>query len=40
MKRGSKTNTGKRAEGIVQERDKYKYLGMVINTEGNIKDNI
>ena len=27
-------------QGTVQERDKYKYLGMVINTEGNIKDNI
>ena len=27
-------------QGTVLERDKYKYLGMVINTEGNLKDHI
>ena len=27
-------------QGTVLETDKYKYLGMVINTEGNLKDHI
>ena len=27
-------------QGTVLETDKYKFLGMVINTEGNIKDNM
>ena len=26
--------------GTLLETDKYKYLGMVINTEGNLKDHI
>ena len=43
------TNTGKEPEeaivervkeGIVQETDTYKYLGMVINKSGNLKDHV
>ena len=43
--RGSRTNTGKSAQehnagSTVLATDKYKYLGTVINTEGNLKDHM